>query len=79
MLIALLTSFDDDYKNPKQTSLEKSSEIDDNKDNSIGNNYTATTATASSSSIRFIPSLLDFGEQYVFQILFFRFTILNIL
>jgi len=61
LLIALLTSFDDDYKNTKQIHNEKSSDMEDNKDFSIPNNYTAS----SSSSIRFIPSLLDFGEQYV--------------
>lgn len=63
LLLALLTSFDDDYKNPKQIHLSKSSEIRSNDEISQTSNCTQSTATASSSSIRFVPSQLEFGEQ----------------
>ncbi|CAF3697659.1 unnamed protein product [Adineta steineri] len=69
LLIALLTSFDDDYKNTKQNNLENSSETKINNEFSDSNNCTsstaATIASSSSVSIRFIPPLLDFGEQSI--------------
>ncbi|UJR33639.1 hypothetical protein I4U23_021073 [Adineta vaga] len=72
LLIALLTSFDDDYKHSKEILDEKSSETKNSKDITNLNNCTSsspstvsTTASASSMSIRFIPPLLDFGEQAI--------------
>ena len=63
--MALLTSFDDDYKNTKQIDLEENKH--DNNEISLTNNCTSSssiaTTTTITSSIHFIPSLLDFGEQ----------------
>ena len=66
MLIALLTSFDNDHKANKKLSVEKSSDIIMNKETNNKNNCTSTPSTSTvSSSIRFLPATLDFGEQYV--------------
>jgi len=66
LLIALLTSFDNDHKANKKLSVEKSSDIIMNKETNNKNNCTSTPSTATvSSSIRFLPATLDFGEQYV--------------
>ncbi|CAF2702202.1 unnamed protein product [Rotaria sp. Silwood2] len=73
LLIALLTSFDDDHTNIKQIDMEKASKTTYNNEILRNNNCTpsssssssAGTTTASSSSIRFIPPLLDFGEQFI--------------
>ncbi|CAF3551098.1 unnamed protein product [Rotaria sordida] len=78
LLIALLTSFDDDHTNIKQIDINKPSKTTHNNEILRNNNCTSpsssssnaeTTTTAassssSSSSIRFIPPLLDFGEQF---------------
>ncbi|CAF3323967.1 unnamed protein product [Rotaria sp. Silwood1] len=75
LLIALLTSFDDDHTNIKQIDIEKASKTTYNNEMLRKNNCTPSSSslsssnsaatTASSSSIRFIPPLLDFGEQSI--------------
>ncbi|CAF0749813.1 unnamed protein product [Adineta ricciae] len=70
LLIALLTSFDEDYKQSKEILDEKSIEPKNSNDISNLNNCTSSspitasaTASSSSISIRFVPPLLDFGAQ----------------
>ncbi|CAF4461293.1 unnamed protein product [Rotaria socialis] len=76
LLIALLTSFDDDHTNVKQNDIGKLSEFTYDNKIFISNNCTSSSSSSlsvaatasessSSSSIRFIPPLLDFGEQSI--------------
>ena len=75
-MFALLTSFDDDHRDMKQIEIEKYPETEYSNDVLVNKNYTSssttvttetssstTVATETSSSIRFIPSILNFGEQ----------------
>lgn len=72
LLIALLTSFDDEYKHARQIPVESPPEPTNTNAVSGTSNCTtsspstisaAASSSAAMASIRFIPSILDFGEQ----------------
>jgi hypothetical protein len=61
--MALLTSFDDDYKNTKPLDPEETKNPNEILLTNNCTSFSSSVATTIASSIRFIPSLLDFGEQ----------------